>query len=257
MDSNQTFASIQSVEFPPELSPEVVAGLRGLVQSLATGARDALVTVALYGDAARGRFQGETSDVDLLLVIRDDSGLPALDALATILQGAKKTVRFETFVITQTEYVRSADAFPLRWLDLQRNHVLLHGAPLPVIQVDRELVRIRCEQSAKSHVLQLRHTYIEKRDDRRAIWAAVTGSLSRLAVTLTAVLELCGAAVPVARRDIFAAAAQTLGLDGVLLQRLEALATEHRTPADPEFRELLGAYITLLAKVSEAVDELQ
>ena len=84
-----------------------------------------LISLIVYGSAASGEFIDEHSDVNLLVVLDDDS-LANLEKVS-VLVNQKKFSRFIPVFFTQNYIKASSDVFPIEFLDMQENYALIFG----------------------------------------------------------------------------------------------------------------------------------
>ncbi|MCS6901076.1 MAG: nucleotidyltransferase domain-containing protein, partial [Myxococcales bacterium] len=89
----------------PESLRKRLQGLQGELMRLLG---DNLVALLVFGSAARGEFREETSDVDLVVVVREATG-EALEVMANPLQVARSAARIEAMVLVAEEIPRAAD----------------------------------------------------------------------------------------------------------------------------------------------------
>lgn len=145
-----------TVQSDATLPTDVAVALDELVTALRDAAGGNLLGLILYGGLARGRYNPGTSDINIVVVLRDIS-TEALVRIAPPLHAAQRARRVEPLIITPRELPRLAIAFPTKILDIQRRHVVLTGDdPFAGIDVSREHIRLRVEQELRNLALRLR-----------------------------------------------------------------------------------------------------
>src|SRR5688572_1702723 len=102
-----------TVRADPNLPPEIALALDGLSAALRDAAGDNLLGLILYGGLARGRYHRGTSDINLVVVVRDASA-QAIARIAEPLHAAWRARRVEPLIITPRELPRLAIAFPTK-----------------------------------------------------------------------------------------------------------------------------------------------
>ena len=142
-------------------------------------------------------------------------------------------------ILTDDEFRRTLDVFPLEYGEIIARHVLVAGSnPIAGIVVTESDLRRGCEQFAKSHLIHLREAFLETAGDPNGI------------------ARLIAASAPAFRRLL------------VNLERLEpgataragihdALLTEITTAADATIAEpsaLLSRYIAAVERIWRYVD---
>lgn len=219
----------------PEGTPaEVGSGLATMCADLATAAGGALASVVLYGGVARGRYTPGRSDVNVLIVLAEDTG-PALRAIAPPLAAARRSLRVEPYIVAAAEFQAAASLFPNRFLDIRDHHVVLAGAdPFEGIEIPDEALRLRTEQELRNLLIRFRRGLTDAGDDGLAQATAVRRIAVPLSIEFAALLRLRGRA-PAPEADlatIFRMAAETLGIDAGALSEISALREATGTARD-------------------------
>ncbi|HLL53168.1 MAG TPA: nucleotidyltransferase domain-containing protein [Myxococcaceae bacterium] len=237
--------------------PPVLASLRRLRDELQRAAGENLVTLAIYGGLARGRFRPGHSDINLLVVLKDGS-TSALDALAQPLRTAFRSARVEPFLLTVSELAGATDVFPTKLLDIQAHHVVIAGQdPFGSLQVSREHIRLRIEQELRNLGLRLRRQYVTRSDDDASLLATLARVAVPLSVELSSLLRLTGKTVPSddSPAGVFEGAAAAFGLDAEALADVAALKDgQSVSRAAPE---LYGRILATVTRAAERVDALE
>ena len=238
-----------STQRDPALPPDVTTTLAELTAAMRAAAEDNLFALVLYGGLARGRYVPGSSDINLVVVVRDASAA-AIERFAPTLHAAWRSMRVEPFIITPGDIPRLAVTFPTKMLDIQRRHVVLHGdEPFAALHVARIDVRRRIEQELRNLALRLRRRFVAIHDDSAALAAAADDAAAPLAVNLRALLldrgVVTGDFDPTLA--IYDRAATTFGLDREALASLKQI--HQMREAATMTREMFGR---LLATVDRA-----
>jgi hypothetical protein len=220
-----------------------------LVQRLREAGGGNVLGIALYGGLAKGRYMPGLSDVNIIVVLAD-ARLPALIPLAPALTAALRQSQVVAFVVTPADLREAARLFPVKILDIQRNHRLLHGdLHLAGLHIDPESLRLSALQELKNGELRLRRRVLERGAEAEALWEGLVLGLSRFGVTLETVLRARGIAVPGERPEVLRAAGHAIGVEPERMARLAALRLTGERPSDDAVRELLGDFLELLAEL--------
>ncbi len=233
------------------IPPEVSSALDALVAGLRADAGDNLLGVILYGGLARGRYVEGTSDMNVVVYLRDASAA-SLSAIATRLHEAFRTHRVDPFIITPRDVARLTVMFPTKMLDIQRRHVVLTGEdPFEGLAVDHEHIRLRVEQELRNLLLRLRHRFVRVHNDQLSLAQAAADAAPTLAVNLRALLLLNGIVSDEFQPAlaIFDLAARTFQLDA---DALAATKRVHQGHDDARIDTALFA--RLLATIEKAAD---
>jgi predicted nucleotidyltransferase len=217
------------------LTPAVKTKLDDLVASLAKTCGDNLVALVIHGSAARGGWR-ESSDVDLICVLRDDSQ----DVLAKIgpaLELARLSARIETMILTAAEIPRSADCFPLLYGDVARDSVTLHGTnPFTSLAISDAHKRLRIEQELREIRIRMRRVATDI-NAAPNFGGAVERKIKQLRGPLWALLALRGETVASSVDAVLRAAGTAYSIDIAPLAR----AREASKPAYTTLAKLVDA----------------
>ena len=163
--------------------------------SQALGAR--LVTLLLYGSAAResGGGSRDSGMNTLLIVDRVDAAL--LTALAAPVRGWVGAKHPPPLVLTETEWRDSTDAFPIEYEDIREAHHVLAGRdPWHGIRVSREDVRRQLEQELVGKLMHLRQVFAAEWGNLKRLAEVVGSSRAGFLTMLRATLRLAGRTPP-------------------------------------------------------------
>lgn len=216
-----------------------------------------LISVILYGSAARGDFSGANSNINLAVVLAD-AGLANLKRIAAIAN-AKAFNPLNIIYLTESYIRNSADVFPVEFLDMKENNAVLFGKDiLKGLEIDQRNLRFQCEQELKSKLVNLKRLYIKNAKNGRAL----SGLLFRYSTSCLHIfnnlIRLKGARISGAysRKDILEAMGREFGMDaGVFTKIMEAKDRGSRLKPD-EAEGLLFGFAAELEKVVSLVDRL-
>jgi hypothetical protein len=142
-------------------------------------------------------------------------------------------------ILTDHEFRRSLDVFPLEYGDIIAHHVVLAGSdPFAALAVGEADLRRGCERQVKSHLIHLREGFLETASDPRQMTALIAASAAPLR-TLLAHLE-----------NLEPGAAERAGMTGELIREIAGAA--EATIADPS--ALLARYLTAVERLWQYVD---
>jgi len=188
------------------------ARLERLAAAVTAATGDNLVSLVLYGSAANG-IRGATSDVNLLLVLRDASAA-ALHPLGDALRDWLRSGERAPLVFSLDGWRRAADVFPIEIEDIRQRHRVLRGTdPVTGLATTRDDLRRELEREARGLLIQLRASYAAAASDGKALAAVVRDSLRTVLVLFRASLRLADGALPETREALVEAVARNAGLD--------------------------------------------
>lgn len=173
-----------------ELPAPVKAKLEALTTKLVVSLGDDLQALVVYGSAVRGGYVDGRSDVDLLVVVRDDSRA-VLDKLGGALLLARTSARIESMILRGDELQKAADVFPLLYDDVRGCHALLHGEdPFAALEIADTHRRLRIEQELREARIRLRLVLSEAPMLPRMLPGAIARKLKQLRSPVHALLRL-------------------------------------------------------------------
>jgi len=202
-----------------KLSARVTAHLDALVASLVKTCGDNLVAIVVHGSAVRGGWSEATSDVDLVLVLRDDTA-DALAQVAPALELARMAARIETMILVERELARSADCFPLLYADIARASETVAGtSPFATLSVPDHHKRLRIEQELRELRIRMRRVATDFAG-QVSFAGAIERKLKQARAPLWALLALRGTTCDEALDAVLAAACRAYKLDAAPLRRV-------------------------------------
>jgi predicted nucleotidyltransferase len=149
-----------------------------------------IISAALYGSAAKGNFVTGLSDINLFVVIRDESAdrlLKAAQSFGTLLED----YRVKLLLMTSLELQESADMFPLEYLEMRETQRILHGEDLltPLV-IDRSHYRHQVEGRLRGSITTLRQLILTSGSRKKGvleqflIWSGKQDTLFRALIRL-------------------------------------------------------------------------
>ena len=115
----------------------------------------------LYGSATHpSNWDENSSDLNILCVHHDNTTSTALlDRLHLALKELSPLWSVHFTIMSRRELEESTDVFPLRYLDMQRHHVMLHGPEdaIAALSISWAHLRLQLEQRLRSLAMHLTH----------------------------------------------------------------------------------------------------
>jgi len=207
-----------------------------------------LVSVTLFGSAAGGDFNPETSDINLLIILTSMD--PQLIARSADLQKRLEKQRFARPLFMDKAYIASSlDSYPMEFLDMKGCRTVLFGEDvLASIAPEQEHLRLQVERELKGKWLHLVQEYTAAQKNAKQL-AHLTGiSLKSFMPVFRALLILKGTEIPVNRAVVLAGVESAYTLAGTPLQQAASFAFEHRSIA-PE-----NVFLTYLTAIKSLID---
>lgn len=245
------------VEFKTEIPDYVAEGISIFVETTQEAVGASLVAIVLYGGLAKGHYDPSGSDVNILVVL-EPAGVAQMRALAPSVVAGQETFGLSVQILTRRDFERSTDVFPIMFLDIQQHHQLLAGEDvLSDLEIEREHLRLRCEQGLKNLLIQLRKLYVEQEREAAAIEMTLLFMTPSFLLMLNAVLMLEGHPGCTSREELVSVAGER---DPTLGETLSQLLAIKRGELELELESLDALYQNFMfavEAVAEHIDALE
>jgi predicted nucleotidyltransferase len=182
---------------------------------------------ALYGSAAKGNFICGLSDINLFLVLSSEA-VDTLDRLTVPFRRIALQYRIQTVILSESELERSADIYPVEYLEIRETMKLLCGEDLlSLLLIDRSQYRHQVEERLRGSIRVLRHMLLIMDGKTSAVeeyltrWCAKQDTLFRAMIRLkdeSRLAEAGSEASPITA----ALTAELYGVDTEVLQEVYA-----------------------------------
>ncbi len=237
----------------PEIPESVRETLRPYLAQVQALFGTALEAVILYGSAAGGEYLPGRSNINLLILLaRQDTDL--LKQYAAMHKRWKKEQIVVPLFLTQAELRSSVELFPLEYLEIQEQHVLLAGRdPFPEIRIDGRNLRLQCEQELRGNLLRLRQRFVEGGASTEAITILLPLSLTALLPCLRGLLRAAGNPIGRSSEAVLKAVQQQWNVDCSAFQDVLSLKRGIIGPGPAEAPRLFDRYA---ATMQTLVDKL-
>jgi hypothetical protein len=204
--------------------------LMALCSSLEQQLADNLQSLVLYGSSVRNDFTRSSSDINLMIVLKESTAA-AQRSIATVIDASP--LKVSPLVLSSSASERSMQMFALKFSDIARRDELLYGPdPFASFTVDISRRRFLLEQSLRNSLLRLSNIYIRSQQEPQRYIRAVRSNVPRIFADLAEILRLDGSEVPDERELQIPLFARELKLDPELLQALLRIRSETSLPVD-------------------------
>ena len=232
-------------------------GIKVFSESLKAELGENISTLMLYGDLAQGIYAPHFFRSDLLLVV-DSASPETLARIAPIVRQAMKEIRLNLMILTPEDLQCSCDVFPIKFLDMQQQHVLLHGQNLfSELEITDQHLRLRCEQELKNMLLRLRNFYLLRQQYPDMLLSSLEGRLSSFLLNLKVLLTLHHQDIPKNQSDLLQMAARQFGFDPTPFVDLLKVKQGLTSPTSDEIQHIYNAFLTTLEKLALIADRLE
>jgi len=234
-----------------EIPESVRAILRSYLSQVQKLFGSTLEAVILYGSAAGGEYLPGKSNVNLLiLVAKQDTEL--LRQYASLHKRWQKEQIVVPLFLTAAELKSSLELFPLEYLEIQEQHILLAGRdPFPELRIDLKHLRLQCAQELRGNLLRLRQRYVEGGASTEAITILLPLSLTALLPCLRGLLLAAGKPVERSSDGVLKAVRQHWDIDCTAFQDVLDLKRGTISPGPAELPRLFERYAAVLQALIE------
>ena len=180
-----------------------------------------LLSVMAYGSYAGGDFVPGVSDVNLLIVL-EKPDTQQIRLLGKRTRTPMKKLRITPLIMTRTEFINSADVFPMEYLDIsEKNRVLFGTDETEALSISKNNLRHEIEERLRGNINSIRQMIIAAGARTRIEAGALKGFFGPLKALFTALLRLKGKKeTPREGTELVKSVADEFGIDTSALERL-------------------------------------
>ncbi len=215
-----------------------------------------LVSIILYGSGTGDDFIPGRSNVNLIVILKSVSLSHLKKALKLVRRGRKSRIT-APLVLSRDHILQSADTFPMEFIDIKENHVLLYGEDLfSDMDISHSNLRLQCEERLKGNLIRLRGAYLEVGLRRRGIESLLCDSLATLLPFLRRLVRLKSKEPPAGKEALLKAVAEEFTVDGGLLVDILKDKRGDERIGGKAAEQALERYMELLASLATSVDRM-
>lgn len=224
-----------------------------LVEGLKNLFNNKLRSVVLYGSKV-SQEDTKYSDHNILIVV-DDLNIDELKKSQKLILKWAKNSKSIPLIFKTKELLNSLDVFPIEFLDIKQNNIVLYGEDLfSKIEINTKNLRHECEFELRSKLLKLRQAYILTKSNPKKIKELLIETISTFLVLFKSVIQLTGKTPPSRKSDTLAIIKDLVEIDTKPFETIILLKQE-KIKQKLNFDELFKQYITQIEKVIEFVDK--
>lgn len=215
-----------------------------------------LVSVILYGSAARNEYVYKKSDINFLIIV-SDLGMEQLRNALPLVKHWKKSNVATPLILTKHYIETSLDTFPIEFLIMKENYQVLFGEDvLAGLNFSSEFLRLACEREIRGKLLHLRESYLNTFGRSEKIKKLLGYTLPAFISIFSGLLALKKKKIPTAKNEIFKLTAKEFDLDYSIFDQIIKLRENSIKLKSEEISKLMERYIDQIRKLTKIVDEL-
>jgi len=235
-------------------SPESI--FREYVTDWQTAFGREVVSILLYGSAARGEYVAGKSDINFLVTLTPAGMTKLREAVGITAKWRPRGVAVPR-VLTQDYIHASLDSFPIEFLDMKLHNRVVFGAnPLAELQISPQNLRLQTEREFKGNLLHLREGLLGTGHDRDGLRNLLLRTIPAFAALFEAFLFLKNEAIPKTRKEIFQNVAASANLESGFVGHLFRLQEKNASWYREELWKLMEDYITQIEKLTHYIDHM-
>jgi predicted nucleotidyltransferase len=216
-----------------------------------------LVSLVLFGSAARGTHVEGRSDLNLLLIVKD-AGVARLHAATPVLAEWAKAGEPAPLVFAEQEWRASTDVFPIEIEDMREAHRVLAGRdPFEGIVTRRADLRRELEHELRGKVLRLRTEYAAAAADGKALGRLLVHSAGTFFILFRAALRLVRGVPPAGHDALVRETAAAAGLDAAAFEWVLGALGGKEPKALEAYDPIAGKYVDAMEVLADYVDGLE
>ncbi len=212
---------------------------------------EALKSIILYGSAARGSYIHGSSDINILIVIEEPDPEKIISLGSEQAKLIKKH-RLSLHILSEGEFIRSSDIFPMEYLDVQEEGSLLYGDNVAEkLDITKRNLRHQVEERLRGNINAMRQALIASRGNSRLLSQLLRENIGTLIAPLRGLLRLSSSELPTGELEVLKRVNEEFGVDGGPVKEILSLREGGRTDAKRLAVDLIGFLTGLVRKVDE------
>ncbi len=161
---------------------------------------DNLKSIFIYGSTLQD-FVVKKSNINLGIILDRIEFSDLEKNLKIIAIGRQKKIVAPLF-LTVEHMKTSQDVFPIEFLEMKENYVLIYGKDLlKNLSINRENLRLQCEQQIKGKLINIRQSYLEVGLKKKGIEKLLHNSFSSLLPTFRNMLRFKKKGIPPLKKE--------------------------------------------------------
>ncbi|MBI1389537.1 MAG: hypothetical protein GC154_13930 [bacterium] len=219
---------------------------------------DEIDSIYLYGSVITADYNPKTSDVNSLILFKSFD-LDKARRLHPAVKSALKRRIIAPLCLGVETFERSADTFPLEFIEIQDKHSFVYGETDRVagLVIPLPELRTKLEEQIKGKLIRMRQAYIERESEQIALLDILTDAQKQLMPVYRNLLRFMGEEKPPVNREDALKALD--GHDGVTLApaiRVFDHATGRAPIAKADAAAVYADYVAMLLQLAALIDRV-
>ncbi|MBN2328300.1 MAG: hypothetical protein JXR73_14225 [Candidatus Omnitrophica bacterium] len=219
---------------------------------------DKIDSIYLYGSVITEDFRPEQSDVNSM-VLFDSFESKEIGALRSVVRGGLKKRIIAPLCLSVETFRRSADVFPLEFIEIKDKHLCLYGDCDHVNELDipREHLRAKIEEQIKGKLIRLRQVYMEHQGLDRELADVLVEAQRQLFPVFRNLLRFLGMDSPPVSKDEILSKLESRTQFALLPCRQVWEHMTGRASIKSRTLAVYNDYIDVLLKLAQVIDRME
>jgi len=215
-----------------------------------------LISLTLYGSAAGGSYVKGKSDINVLVILTPEGINRLEDGFALVKNWRKRNVAVP-LVMTKEFITTSLDSYPIEFLNMKNNSVLIYGENVlePLVFKPEDL-RLQIERELKAKILLLREGYLESAGSARPLRALISKSLTAFVSIFNAMLYLREAKAPRDKSETIQEMNKVFTIDATVFMLCFKIRQDTDKLSGKEVIDVFKKYLREVEKACHIIDSL-
>jgi hypothetical protein len=213
-----------------------------------------LAVAMLYGSAVKGTFTDGMSDVNILVLLQKADPASVIQ-LGKKARSCMRKNRINPLLLTEEEYLASADVFPLEYLDIADSRKVIHGDdPTKKLDITRANLRHQVEAQLRGTIADLRRALLASSGRERLLRRHLKEWFGSQNALLRGLLRLGGGtAIPADVEVVAQMLGDQYGIDAAVIVELSRIRSGEKLDAAGAVERSLS-YLTELARNIDSME---
>jgi hypothetical protein len=213
--------------------------------------------LVLFGSAARGDFMTGRSNLNVLLVVRNQS-VEVLQRAGQLHRQWGQQKIIAPLVMTQEDLTRATRLFPLEFLQMAQHHVVLAGQD-PFAETSIKTVHLgwQCEHELLANLFRVRQRFIEGEGRIEAIQALLILSITAVLPCIRGLLYCLGQNSQEKDLNILESLPTTLQFDPTIFLDILNMKRGLSSPGSLEWPNAYARYLQSLERFMARIEEIR
>jgi len=215
-----------------------------------------LLSIVLYGSAARGEYVPKKSDINFVVVLTDGGIERFHEAAGLVSNWKKRNVSIPLF-LTREFINDSLDSFPIEFLNITSHYSVVYGVnPFEDIEISKDDLRLQLEHEMKGKLLNLRQAYFQAAGNAKMAAMLIHDSFGTFLSLFPAVLYIKNDTISKSTTENLKRISVLFKLDVAIMERLYRIKKGLEKPGKSESVDLLRQYISQIRSLAVQTDNL-